>query len=104
VLTEHSRVLWQREVQVIIENAMLTRERPDSIERTEEASRRVRMAMYYSALGQITQEEKKRILDILRPCCPEIFFTSPLIDDRPSTFSPTEDDEDGHSLPARVDA
>ena len=62
------------------------------------------MAMYYTALGQITQQEKKRILHILRPCCPEIFFTPPLIDDRPGTSSPTEDDEDGHSLPARVDA
>lgn len=34
-------------------------------------------------LGQITQEKKKRILDILRPCCPEIFFTPPLVDDQP---------------------
>jgi hypothetical protein len=104
VLSEDSRVLRQREVQVIIENAMLTRERPDSIERTEEARRRVRMAMYYAALGQITHEEKKRILDILRPCCPEIFFTPQLVEDRPGTSSPMEDDEDGHSLPARVDA
>ncbi len=82
----------------------LTREHPDSIKRTEEARRRVRMAMYYAALGQITQEKKKRILDILRPCCPEIFFTPPLVDDQPGAFPPSEDDEDGHSLPARVDA
>jgi hypothetical protein len=81
VLSEHSRVLRQREVEVIIENAVLTRERPDSIERTEEARRRVRMAMYYAALGQLTQEEKGRILAILRPCCPELFFSPPISDD-----------------------
>ena len=32
--------------------------------------------MYKFALRQITEDERRQILDCLRPCCPELFAVS----------------------------
>ena len=68
--------LRQNEVRAMLDNAALTRDAIDSTVRREAAMRQVRMAMYNFALGQITDLEKKRILDVLRPCCPDLFATT----------------------------
>jgi len=67
-------------------NARLTRDWPMEEEKRAEAERQVRMAMYRSALGQISHEERDCILAILRPCCPEIFSVEPPPAVRPDGF------------------
>jgi hypothetical protein len=59
----------------MLANASLTRDAPDDRERTAEAARQIHQAMYRFALGQISEAERTRVLQILRPCCPEIFVT-----------------------------
>lgn len=75
----------------MFDNATLTRNASDSLDQAKEAERQIRMAMYKSALGQITEQEKQHILDILHPCCPEVFFTPPSIDVHQTTFWTMED-------------
>jgi len=85
-------LLRQAEVKVMLDNAMLTRNAVDDPMQSLEAERQIRMAMYKSALGQITEQENRQILDILRPCCPEIFFTPPSIDERQKEFTALRND------------
>jgi hypothetical protein len=82
--------LHRNEVRAMVENAELTRDAVGSPVRTEAARRQVRMAMYKFAFGQITELEKKRILDVLRPCCPDVFVVSYL---PPEAGSPEFDSE-----------
>ena len=44
-------------------------------DRAKEAERQIHAAMYRFALGQITEDERRCILGILRPCCPEMFVS-----------------------------
>jgi hypothetical protein len=68
----------------MLTNAGLTAATDDTAERAEEAQRQIHLAMCASVLGRITEGERQRILAILRPCCPDIFFTHPPIDEHPS--------------------
>lgn len=68
-----SAMVRRNDVETMLDNARLTRDWPIGEEQRAEAERQVRMAMYRSALGQITNEERQRVLDILRPCCADIF-------------------------------
>jgi hypothetical protein len=72
-LEDLSAIVRGNEVETLLHNARLTRDWPDSQQRSQEANRQVRMAMYKAALGQISDEERDRILEILRRCCPELF-------------------------------
>jgi hypothetical protein len=69
--------LRRNEVETLMRNARLTRGWPDEQERREEAERQVRRAMYRAGLDQLTDQERARILEILRPCCPEVFEIAP---------------------------
>ena len=69
-------ILRQRDVRTMLDNASLIRESRDGQQRAEQAKRLIFVAMYRSALGQISEAERQRILDVLRPCCPEIFLLS----------------------------
>lgn len=66
----------RHEVETMLHNARLTRDWPIAEDRYAEASRQARMAMYRSALGQISQDERDRVLDILRPCCLDLLTSS----------------------------
>ena len=66
-------IIRRSEGETMLGNARLTRDWPMGDEQRAEAERQVRMAMYRAALGQISSEERDRILDILRPCCPDLF-------------------------------
>ena len=66
-------VVRQNDVETMLQNARLTRDWPDREEKSKEASRQVRMAMYERALGGIPEDVAREILDILRPCCPDLF-------------------------------
>jgi len=66
-------VVRRNEVQTMLENARLTRDHPDGAERMETARRQVYRVLYKAALGEITEGERRQILDILRPCCPGLF-------------------------------
>ena len=68
-----SAIVRSNEVETLLRNARLTRDWPDSDQKFQEANRLVRIAMYKAALGQVSGEERDRILEILRPCCPELF-------------------------------
>jgi hypothetical protein len=68
-----SAIVRRNEVEAMLGNARLTRDWPMGEEKRAEAERQVRMAMYRSALGQISHEERDCILAILRPCCPDLF-------------------------------
>jgi len=71
-----SAIVRRNEVETMLGNARLTRDYPDCEERAVEARRQVYMVMYKAALGTITDAERRAILDILRPCCPELFASS----------------------------
>ena len=68
-------MLRQNDLQTMLENARLTAAAPASRERMEEASRQIHQTMYRAALGQVTEEERRTILTILRPCCPEMLYS-----------------------------
>jgi len=70
-------ILRHNEAQAFICNAEIVRAAPDSPEKTDAATRQIHWAMYRAALGQITREERNRILSILGPCCPELFAYVP---------------------------
>jgi len=84
-------ILRHAEVKAMFDNATLIRNTPDSLDQAKEAERQIRMALYKFALGQITEQEKQQIIDLLHPCCPEVFFTPPSIDVHQTTFSTMED-------------
>ena len=62
-------------METMLRNARITAQWDDGPERRDEAIRQVHLAMYRSALGQITADEREQILAVLRPCCPEIFVS-----------------------------
>jgi hypothetical protein len=68
-----SKLLRRRLAEAMIDNARLTRQHPESPERSTEARRQFYQAMYEFALGHITREERRQILELLEPCCPEVF-------------------------------
>jgi hypothetical protein len=70
-------ILRQRDVRTMLDSASLIRESRDGQQRAEQAKQLVFAAMYRFALGQISEAERQRILDVLRPCCPEVFFSPP---------------------------
>lgn len=70
-------IVRRSEVENMLQNARLTRDWPILQEQRTEAERQVRMVMYRAALGEITEEERRQIFDILRPCCPDLFVTPP---------------------------
>jgi hypothetical protein len=53
------------------------------VEKAEAAKQQMHWAMYRTALGQITLDERDRILSILAPFCPDL-FVAPL--SLPSSF------------------
>jgi hypothetical protein len=65
----------------MLDNARLTVAAGVGPNRAKEAERQIHAAMYRFALGQITDEERGQILAILQPCCPEMFFSQPTLDD-----------------------
>ena len=73
-----STILRHNDVETVLRNARLTLDWPDGEEKRAEAERQIRMAMYRAALGQISNDERDRILDILRPCCPALFTSQSL--------------------------
>jgi hypothetical protein len=66
----------------MLKNARLTVARSDDPECAQEAERQIHQTMYRFALGQITGQERERILSLLRPCCPGIFFRPRAVDDK----------------------
>ena len=46
------------------------------------------MAMYRFAVGQMKDEERRQILEILRPCCPDMFSMQPAIEHQQLALSP----------------
>ena len=67
-------IVRRNEVETMLHNARLTRDWPAADENRTEAERQVRVAMYRFAIGRMTDEERWQILEILRPCCPDMFF------------------------------
>src|SRR5688500_15083399 len=63
--TTLGETLRLRRVDAMQSDAVLVREHPDSAERTVEAQRLIREAMYSRAIGRITDDERDRILDVL---------------------------------------
>jgi len=70
----------------MIENAHLTREFANCPERSTEARRQFYQAMYDFAMGRITREERRQILALLEPCCPEVFEAARSIEPPPPEF------------------
>ena len=62
----------------MLRNARITAHWDDGPVKAEEAIRQVHLAMYRSALGLITEDEREQILTVLRPCCPEVFVSLPV--------------------------
>jgi len=71
----------------MLRNAHVTAQSDGGPERKHEAIRQVHLAMYRFALGQITEDERQRLLSILRPCCPEVFVSPPDKQGRDPAFS-----------------
>ena len=63
-------LLHQRHAQARVDAAELIRDFPDCPERTAEAERFVREAMLEFTLGTITDEERRKILEILNFAVP----------------------------------
>lgn len=82
----------------MLRNAHVTAQSDGGPERKHEAIRQVHLAMYRFALGQITEDERKRLLSILRPCCPEVFVSPANEEGRGPMFSIPEEFYDGSSL------
>ncbi len=74
-------IIQQNEVATMLRNARLTLQAPESAQRMEEAGRQVRQAMYKATLAQISQQERDQVLEMLRPCCPEVFSSDVKPDD-----------------------
>ncbi len=66
-----------RRAATTIELAGLIAVFPDVDQRYQEARREIYMLMVDYALGRLTDAERDRVLDILRPACPELFATPP---------------------------
>ena len=80
----------RNEVETMLENARLARDWPDVEERRTEAERQIRALMYRSALGQIDDEERDRILAVLAPCCPYLFLAAIPMREEVSQSPPVE--------------
>ena len=70
-------VLRHNDVETMLRNARITAQCDDGAEKRQEAVRQVHLAMYRAGLSQITAEEREQILEILRPCYPEVFIACP---------------------------
>ena len=79
-------ILRRNEVRTMMANARLTAAAGDGFEKTQEAKRQVHQTMYRFALGEITDEERRQILTLLRPCCPGVFFSPIVPEDRPAAW------------------
>jgi len=79
-------MLRRNDAETMLENARLTARYPQSEERDQEASRLIHHVMYACTLGEITAEERRAILAILQPCCPDLFVRTPAADE-PGTAS-----------------
>ena len=73
-------IVRRNEVEAMLHNARLTRDWPNGEQKRAEAARQVRMVMYRFALEQIKDEERRQILEILSPCCPDMFSMQPPIE------------------------
>ena len=79
----------------MLENARLIVRYPHGEERDQEASRLIHHAMYAATLRHITADERRDILAILQPCCPDLFVRTPVTDEAGMASSP-----DFSALPA----
>jgi len=70
-----SAILWRNEVEALLHGACLVSDWPDETQRQEAAERLIRAAMYEAALGKISDDVKQQILAILRPFCPDLFYS-----------------------------
>ncbi len=86
-----AELLRRHLVQARIDNAGLTAAHPDLAERATEARRQVYEAMYEYALRRITDEERRTILDILSPCCPDLFEPADRLSSPPLTLPGLDD-------------
>ena len=86
----------------MLDCAALIGAQPESLERTKAAERLVRTAMHKFALRQITEDERRRILDCLRPCCPELFAASVLPKQREANLQTLDDDPTLADAPGNV--
>ena len=84
-------ILRHHLVEARIENARFTHDHSNPTERAAEARRQVYEVMYESALGRMTAEERQTILDILRPCCPDLFESGQQLLPPPPAFSGLDD-------------
>ena len=82
-MAELPSLLRHNEWQVMLRNAHLICASPDSLERTTAARELIYRAMYKAALKQITDDERRQLLTILRPCCPDLFYTTMTSPDGP---------------------
>ncbi len=83
-------IVRRNEVETMLHNARLTRDWPAADENRTEAERQIRVAMYRFAIGRMTDEERWQILEILRPCCPDMFFMQSPIEDQQPVLSPLD--------------
>jgi hypothetical protein len=65
-------LLHERHVQARVDAAELIRDYPDCLERTAEAERHVRQVMLEFTVGDITDDERSRILEILEFAVPPL--------------------------------
>lgn len=84
-------LLRRRLADARIENARRTRAHLDVAERAAEARRQVYEAMYEYALRRITEQERRTILDILSPCCPDLFEPAERLSSPPLTLPGLDD-------------
>jgi hypothetical protein len=66
-------IVRRHRAEAMIETARLISTFQESDDRRREARFQVYQAMYESALGRLTDAERQLILEILRPCCPDVF-------------------------------
>ena len=66
-------LLRRNEAQTFIRNAQIVRGYPACEQKVQAAREQIHRAMYRSALGYITLDERDCILSILAPCCPDVF-------------------------------
>lgn len=72
-----AELLRQRRAATTIDLAEMIVAFPDLEQRYREARREIYMAMSEYALGRLTETERNRVLDTLRPVCPDLFVGPP---------------------------
>jgi hypothetical protein len=86
-----AELLRRRLAEARIDNARLTAAYPHLTARAAEARRQVYEAMYEYALRRITEQERRTILDILHPCCPDLFEPAERLSSPPPTHPGLDD-------------